>query len=76
MPKVTARKSALKRVKTYLRSTLGNNGLQALMLVHVLNNILDNINLAAVANQFVDRKDRRKKTFRHLSQNYLLELYD
>ena len=76
MPKVTARKSALKRVKTYLRSTVGNNGLQALMLVHVLNNILDNINLAAFANQFVDRKDRREKTFRHLSQNYLLELYD
>ena len=31
------------------------------MLVHVHNNILDNINLADVANQFVDRKDSRKK---------------
>ena len=62
--------SALKRVKKYLRSTMGNN----LMLVHVHNNILDNINLADVANQFADRKDRRKQTFRHLSQNYLLEL--
>ena len=43
--------SALKRVKTYLRSTMGNNRLPALMLVHVHNNILDNINLADVANQ-------------------------
>ena len=74
MLKVTARKSALKRVKTYLRSTMRNNRLHALMLVHVHNNVLDNINLGDVANQFVDRKDRRKQTFRHLSQNYLLEL--
>ena len=55
--------SALKRVNTYVRSTMGNNRLYALMLVHVHNNILDNINLADVANQFVDRKDRRKQRF-------------
>ena len=48
--------SALKRVKTYLRSTMGGNRLHALMLVHVKNNILDNNNLADVANQFVDKK--------------------
>ena len=66
--------SALKLMKTYLRSSMGNNRLHALMLMHVHNNILDNINLADVANQFVDRKDRRKQTFGHLSQNYLLEL--
>ena len=66
--------SALKRIKTYLRSTMGNKWLHALMLVHVHINILDNINLADVANPFVDRKDRHKQTFRHLFQNYLLEL--
>ena len=53
--------SALKRVKTYLRLTLGNNRLHALMLVHVCNNILDNINLADVANQFVDKKTDANK---------------
>ena len=42
--------SALKRLKTHLRSTVGNNRLHALMLVHVHNNVLDNINLADVAN--------------------------
>ena len=42
----------------------------ALMLVHVYNDILDNINLAHVANQLVDRKDGRKQTFRQFSQNY------
>ena len=67
--------SALKRVKIYLKSTMiKKNRLHALMLVHVHNNILDNINLADVANKFVDRKDRRKQTCRHLSQNCLLEL--
>ena len=51
---------AFKRVKTYLRLTMGNNRLHALMLVHVHKNILDNINLADVANEFVDRKDSCK----------------
>ena len=73
MPKVMVRKSALKHVKTYLRSTMRNSQLHTLMLVHV-DNILDNINLAAVVNRFFDRKERHKQTFRHLSQNYLLEL--
>ena len=39
------------------------------MLVHVHINILDNINLADVVNQFVDMKDSRKQTFGHFSQN-------
>ena len=56
--------------KTCIRSTMGNNRLHVLILVHVQKNILDNINLADVANEFVDRKDSRKKTFRHFSQNY------
>ena len=62
--------SALKPVITYLRSTMRNNRLQALILVHVHRNILDNINLADVANEFVDRKDSRKHKFRRISQNY------
>ena len=53
---------------------MGNKQLHALMLVHVHNNILDNFNLDDVANQSVDRKNKRKQTFRHLSQNYSLEL--
>ena len=60
--------SALKRIKTYLRSTMGNKQMRVLILV--CKNILDNINLAVVANEFVDRKDSRKQTFRHFSWNY------
>ena len=42
---------------------MGNNRLHALMLMHVHKNILDNINLADVAKDFVDRKDSHKQTF-------------
>ena len=50
---------------------MGNNRLHTLILMYVQKNILDNINLADIANEFVDRKDSRKKTFRHFFQNYL-----
>ena len=40
------------------------------MLLHVHINILDNINLADIANQFVDRKDSRRGKFGHFSENY------
>ena len=51
---------------------MGNYRLQALILVHVHNNILDDMNLPDVANQFIDRKDSCKQTFKHISQNYKL----
>ena len=42
-----------------------NNRPHALILVvHVYKNTLDNINLADVANEFVDSKDSRKQSFR------------
>ena len=53
--------SAMKCVKICQQHTL--------MLIHVHKNILDYINLAAVANEFADRKDSRKQTFGHFSQN-------
>ena len=39
------------------------------MLVHVHINIMDNVNLVDLAKQFVNRKDSRKQTFGHFSQN-------
>ena len=47
-----------------------NNRLHALMLMQVHVNILDNINLADVAHESVDKKDSRKQTFQHFCQNY------
>ena len=37
------------------------------MLTHVHKNILGNINLADVKNEFVARKDSRKQALRHFS---------
>ena len=37
------------------------------MLMHIHKNILDNINLADVGKEFVDRKDSCKQTLRHFS---------
>ena len=46
------------------------NRLHTLILVHVHKNILDNINLADAANEFVDKKYSHKQTFKHFSQNH------
>ena len=50
--------------------TSENIFMHALMLMHVHKNIVDNKNLADVANEYVDRKNSRKQTFRQSSQNY------
>ena len=63
-----ARKN-IPQVKTYLNYE--KQMATHTMLMHVDNNILDKINVTGVANEFVDRKDRHKQTFRHSSQNYL-----
>ena len=47
---------------------MGNNRLRALILVHVHKNILNNINLVDVADEFVDKD--RKQTFGYFSQNH------
>ena len=38
--------------------------------MHIHTNILDNFNSADAANEFVDRKDSRKQTFRRFSYIY------
>ena len=45
--------SALKRVKTYLRSTAGEGSLNHLMLLHVHKELADGIDMVEVANLFV-----------------------
>lgn len=55
--------SALKRVKTYLRSTTTNNRLNHLMVLHVHKDRVDTLNLVSVANEFVGHSDARKYNF-------------
>ena len=51
----------LKHKKPYFGSSMGINRLHTLILVYVHKNILNNINLADVASEFVDKS--RKQTF-------------
>ena len=66
--------STLKRVKTYLRSTMGSKQLHELMLMHVSKNILDNINLADVANGFANRKDSCKQILTFFSELFTIHV--
>ena len=50
--------SALHRVKTYLRSTMGQQRLNDLLLLHVHKEITDSLNLKEVVNNFVNNGHR------------------
>ena len=55
--------SALRRVKTHLRSTMSQEQLNHLMLLHVHNDATDALNLCTVANDFVSAKESRVSIF-------------
>ena len=63
--------TALKRVKTYLRSTTEEGRLNHLMLLHVHKELADGIDMVEVANLFVGDKQRRKQLFGKFSKNDL-----
>ena len=50
--------SALRRVKTYLRSTMGQQRLNDLLLLHVHKEITDSLDLKEVINNFVNSEHR------------------
>ena len=62
---------ALKRVKTYLRSTTGEGRLNLLMLLHVNKELADGIDMVEVANLFLRDNQRRKQLFGKFSKNDL-----
>ena len=55
--------SALRRVKTYLRSTMTQLRLNNLMLLHIHKERTDSLNLDEIANDFIDRKETRLALF-------------
>ena len=64
--------SALKRVKTYLRSTTGDVRLNHLMMLHIHRDRSDAIDLVAAANQLVGKQENRKQLFGTFTPNDLL----
>ena len=55
--------SALWRLKTYLRSTMGDNRLENLMVLHIHKDVTDTLNLINIANKFVGEIEGRKRMF-------------
>ena len=55
--------SAMRRVKMYLRTTMSQQRLNHLMLLHVHKSQTDALNLKDVANDFICGHDHRKNIF-------------
>jgi hypothetical protein len=55
--------SGLRRLKTYLRSTSGQQRLNNIAMCHIHSHILDDLNIDELVKQFISRKDNRMTTF-------------
>ena len=55
--------SALRRMKTYLRSTMKQERLNSIMTLHIHKDLTDKLQLDEVANSFVSKSDRRQQVF-------------
>ena len=55
--------SAVRRIKTYLRSTMSQQRLNHLMLLHIHKSQTDSLSLVDVANDFIAGNDHRKHVF-------------
>ena len=57
--------STLRRLKTYLRSTMTQKRLNHIVLLHIHKSMTDSIDLQSIAVEFVKRNDRRLRYFGH-----------
>ncbi|XP_039279145.1 zinc finger MYM-type protein 1-like [Nilaparvata lugens] len=55
--------SALRRLKTYLRSTMGQKRLNNLAVLHAHRDVLDEVHLSTVMNEFISSNELRRHTF-------------
>ena len=55
--------SALRRIKTFLRSTMTQGRLNHLMILHYHQDRTDQLDLKAICNEFVEKNDTRRSTF-------------
>ena len=55
--------SALRRIKTYLRSTMKQERLDSLIVLHVHKDLIGALDLSQVANEFVEGNNTRKQRF-------------
>lgn len=64
--------SAMRRVKNYLRSTMGQERLNHLMVLHVHKSETDSLDIIQIANDFISRNDHREQVFGTFSGQDLL----
>jgi hypothetical protein len=55
--------SALKRLKSYLRTTMGQKRLNHLIVLHAHREVLDELDIRPVINDFIFRNPVRRSTF-------------
>lgn len=55
--------SAMRRLKSYLRSTMCQERLNSLMVIHVHKDLTDKINIHEICNEFVSKGERRHQVF-------------
>ena len=61
--------SALRRVKTYLRSTMKQTRLNHLKILHLHKEKTDGLNLHDIGNEFARCSEHRLSVFRHFRTN-------
>ena len=59
--------SAMRRIKSYLRSTMSQGRLNHIMVLSVHKDLTDKLNLVDVANDFVSASENRLRVFGHFS---------
>lgn len=55
--------SSMRRMKSYLRSTMSQERLNAIMVLHIHKDCTDDLNLKDIANEFCTRSDHHKQKF-------------
>ena len=55
--------SALRRIKTYLRTTMTQVRLNSLMVLHIHSDKTDSLNLYSIGDQFVGSRENRLRDF-------------
>ena len=61
--------SALRRIKTYLRSTMSQDRLNYLLVLHVHKELTDSLDLITVANDFAADSEHRLSIFRRFTES-------
>ena len=59
--------SALRRVKSYLRSTMSQSRLNHLMILHYHQDIADKLDLKIIGNEYIPKNEGRRSTFVNFS---------